>query len=42
MSFIGNGNSNMNCANYSNVVIENSRDNNNVNRRKPSGNVIKK
>ena len=41
IQFIGNGNTNMNCASYSNVVIDNNRDNN-VNRRKPSGNVIKK
>ena len=39
--FIGNSNTNMNCASYSNVVIDNNRDNN-VNRRKPSGNIIKK
>ena len=53
MSFIGNANPNINCVNeqynlkqngyynYSNIIIDNNRDNN-VNRRKPSGNGIKK
>ena len=53
MSFIGNANPNINCVNeqynlkqngyynYSNIIIDNNRDNN-INRRKPSGNGIKK
>ena len=42
IQFIGNSNTNMNCVSYSNVVIDNNNRDNNVNRRKPSGNIIKK